>query len=135
MLLYPDMTVAPYDGSETFVFAAPCTKHEWYVFKAHPLCIDDQCHLPYLYFTEDKEAPDVGIILRYPESIDDHAVETAAWMRMTQPDFNGIIYAMKYDPRPPSTTIASVITRTAGANPRQVTHIDLRNYPYQKETK
>ena len=124
MLLFPDMSVQQYDGSETFVFAAPCTKHEWYAL--YKMAIDDQTHLPYIYYKEDKEAPDVGLILRYPESTDGQAIETAAWMRITQQEFSGIIYAMKYDPRPPSSQIASIVLRTAGADPKQVSHIDLK---------
>ncbi|VAW79636.1 hypothetical protein MNBD_GAMMA15-1660 [hydrothermal vent metagenome] len=124
VLLFPDMTVEQYNGSETFVFAAPCTKTEWHALKA--MAIDDQTHLPYVYYKEDKEAPDVGIILRYHDSTDAQALETAAWMRITQQEFSGIIYAMKYDPRPPSTQLANIIARTAGANPKQVSHIDLK---------
>jgi len=125
MILYPDMTRHQYDGSETFVFAAPCTKSEWYIMKSMSATEDDGSHLPYLISEEDGE--DVCIILRYPETIDDHAVETAAWVRIRH-EFTGMIYAMKYDPQPPSTSIASVIARTAGANPKQVGHFDLQHH-------
>jgi hypothetical protein len=50
-------------------------------------------------------------------------------MRTTKPEFTGFIYAMKYDPLSPSTRNynASIIARTAGANPRQVSYIDLKH--------
>jgi len=123
MLLYPDMTRQQYDGSETFVFAAPCTKPEWYAMKALHLTHDDGSHLPYL-ICEEEDDP-VCIVLRFPETIDDHAIETAAWVRIKH-SYRGMIYAMKYDPQPPSSSIASVIARTAGANPKQVGHFDLQ---------
>lgn len=120
MMLYPDMTRHQYDGSETFVFAAPCTKDEWYTMKG--FAEDDGSHLPYLIDEEDEP---ICIVLRFPETIDDHAIETAAWVRIRH-EFTGMIYAMKYDPQPPSTSIASVIARTAGVNPKQVGHFDLQ---------
>lgn len=119
MMLYPDMTREQYDGSETFVFAAPCTKAEWREMKE--IAADDGDHLPYLFGGEENE---IVIILRFPESIDDHAVETAAWVRVKH-EFNGMIYAMKYDPQPPDYGIAATIARTAGAPPNQVRHIEL----------
>ncbi len=124
VILYPDMTRRQYDGSETFVFAAPCTKPEWYAMKALPITHDDSSHLPYLICEEDGER---CIILRFPETIDDHAIETAAWIRIKH-SYRGMIYAMRYDPQPPSTSIASVIARTAGANPKQVGHFDLQHH-------
>lgn len=125
MMLYPDMTRQQYDGSETFVFAAPCTKDEWYTMKALGITHDDGDRLPYLICKEDGD--ERCIILRYPETIDDHAVETAAWVRIKH-SYRGMIYAMKYDPQPPSTSIASVIARTAGVNPKQVGHFDLQHH-------
>lgn len=123
VMLYPDMTREQYEGSETFVFAAPCTKDEWYRMKA--LSCDDGDHLPYLFSEDHDEMQEqVCIVLRFPESIDDHAVETAAWIRIKH-EFNGMIYAMKYDPQPPDYGIAATIARTAGAPPNQVRHIEL----------
>ena len=130
MMLYPDMTREQYDGSETFVFAAPCTKAEWYDMKSLSSTVDDGDHLPYMLFddelgrTKDGNATKLCIILRFPESIDDHAVETAAWVRITN-EFVGMIYAMKYDPQPPDYGIAATIARTAGAPPNQVRYIEL----------
>lgn len=128
MLLYPDMTRQQYDGSETFVFAAPCTKHEWY--SMYKYAADDGNHLPYVFDKADDDPENhVCIILRHQETIDDHAVETAAWVRIKE-EFTGMIYAMKYDPQPPNMATASIIARTAGANPKQVRHVDL---PHEKE--
>lgn len=123
MLLYPDMSRTNYDGSETFVFAAPCTKDEWYKLLRHGGCINNGTQLPY-FLSNEKEDP-VCIILRREESTDDECVETAAWIRVAVEGFNGMIYAMDYVDAPQFGSVAKIIARTAGANPKQVKHIDL----------
>lgn len=123
MLLYPDMSRTTYDGSETFVFAAPCTKDEWFQLLRDGRCINDGTHLPYLI--SGKKEDQVCIILRRKDSTDDEAVETAAWIRVTAENFNGMIYAMDYVDAPQYGSVAKIVARTAGANPKQVKHIDL----------
>ena len=122
LLLYPDMTREQYKGSETFVFAAPCTQAEWKQLKSLSSTIDDGDHLPFTMIDED--TTQVCIVLMFQESIDAHAVETAAWARLTH-EFTGMIYALKYNPAPPDDSLAATIGRTAGANPKLVRHIDL----------
>lgn len=123
MLLYPDMSRTQYDGSETFVFSAPCLKDEWYELLRDKFCINDGTRLPYVVHGKKEEM--VCVILCRPESTDDEAVETAAWIRVTASKFNGMIYAMKYVDAPQFGSVASIIARTAGADPKQVKHIDL----------
>jgi len=121
MLLYPDMSRDQHT-SETFCFAAPCTKDEWYRMYRSSMCVKDGIRMPYVMLSEDGEQ--AVIILRGPEVPDSSCVETAAWIRITLPNFNGMIYAMKYAPTV-FTSVAATIARTAGANPRQVKHFDL----------
>jgi len=123
LLLYPDMSRTTYDGSETFVFAAPCSDDEWNKLLRHPNCLNDGTHLPYLTSGEGEDQ--VCIILRRHENTDDECVETAAWIRVTLENFGGIIYAMTHVTAPQYGSIAQIIARTAGANPKQVKHIDI----------
>lgn len=125
MLLYPDQSRTTYDGSETFVFAAPCTKDEWYRLLRHGGCINDGSRLPYIM--TGKKEDQVCIILRRSETTDDECVETAAWIRVAAENFNGMIYAMDYVDAPQYGSVAKIIARTAGANPKQVKHIDLQS--------
>lgn len=123
MLLYPDMSRTTYDGSETFCFAAPCTKDEWYRLLRDGRCINDGVRLPYIIIGEKEEQ--VCIVLRRDHSTDDEAVETAAWIRVALENFNGMIYALDHVDAPQYGSVAQIVARTAGANPKQVKHIDL----------
>lgn len=124
MLMYPDMSRTTYDGSETFVFAAPCTRDEWYQLLRDPRAVNDGIRLPYIVSGDSMEEEIVCVILRRDESTDEECVETAAWIRVTQENFNGMIYATGYVDAPQFGSVASIIARTAGANPNQVKHID-----------
>ena len=125
MLLYPDMSRTTYDGSETFVFAAPCTKDEWYSLIRHPQCVNDGKRLPFVLLQGGDKEDHVCVIMRREHSTDDEAVETAAWVRIAYSNFNGMIYAQHYVDAPQYGSVAQIIARTAGANPKQVKHIDL----------
>lgn len=125
MLLFPDMSRTTYNGSETFVFAAPCTRNEYYQILRHPQATDDGVRLPFVLLQGGDKDDHVCIILRRDETTDDECVETAAWIRIVHENFNGMIYAMTYVSEPMFGSIASVIARTSGANPKQVKHIDL----------
>lgn len=63
----------------------------------------------------------VAIILCVPEATDDHAVETAAWIRIKH-EFSGPIYAMKHTPQT-SNSFGGMVARTAGVNPKQVKYV------------
>lgn len=123
MLLYPDMSRQTYDGSETFVFAAPCIKDEFYQLLRNGKTVKSGDRLPYLVTGEKEDQ--VCLILRHDYDTDEQALETAAWIRVAHEGFNGIIYAMQYIDAPAFGSIASIVARTAGANPKQVKHIDL----------
>lgn len=127
MLLFPDMSRTTYDGSETFVFAAPCLRDEWHRLLRHPQAINDGTRLPFVLLQGGSKEDHVCIILRRDETTDDECVETAAWVRIAYENFNGMIYAMHHVEAPQCASIANIIARTAGANPKQVKHIDLKS--------
>lgn len=124
MMLYPDMSRSLYENSDLFVFAAPCTQGEWYDLMAQvdDCPKDNSDYLRWCIVSDDSDER-VCIVLQDSHDTDDSAEATAAWVRVSEA-FNGMVYALKYDPAYRSQeTLASVITRTAGVNPSQVRHI------------
>ncbi len=135
MLLYPDMRRKLYDANDNFVFAAPCTEPEWKeLYERRQTIADrgDQAHCAYLPYTFIKETfhenapPDVTcIILMSPNTLDEDAVVTAAWIRVVD-EYTGMIYALTFDPAyAGETSLSSIVARVAGVNPKQVRHIEI----------
>lgn len=136
-MLYPDMSRSTYDKSDHFVFAAPCTKHEWYELHGQILSQWAQrtkktpnsrgATEDYLGWIEleDDSLEKVCVILRTPEATDTMCEETAAWIRVSQ-EFTGMIYALKYDPGygfGNGESLSQIVCRTAGVPPSQVRHV------------
>lgn len=131
MLLYPDMRRESYGANDDFVFAAPCTETEWETLNAAALTArpESSDYLPYTFIKESyhDEAPaDVTyIILMSPQTPDDDAIATAAWIRVVE-EYTGIIYALTFESEYNSNqSLSSIIARTAGVPPKQVRHIEL----------
>lgn len=130
MLLYPDMRRELYDANENFVFAAPCMESEWkelYENRNEPNRASD--YLPFTFIKESfhtEAPPDVTcIILMSPQTLDDEAIATAAWIRVAE-EYTGMIYALTFDPAyAGSTSLSSIVARVAGVNPKQVRHIEI----------
>jgi len=127
MLLYPDMRRETYTGNDNFVFAAPCLEVEWKSLLANASKNPNQ--LPFTYIKErfhENAPPDVTcIILMSPQSTDDDAIATAAWIRVVD-EYTGMIYALTFDPAyAGATTLSSIVARTSGVDPKQVRHIEL----------
>ncbi len=127
MLLYPDMRRDLYDANDNFVFAAPCTEAEWRQLNADAQMSGD--YLPFLFIKETyhENAPsDVTcIILMSPNTPDDDAIATAAWIRVVE-EYTGMIYALNFEADySRSNSLSSIVARTAGVPPKQVRHIEL----------
>jgi len=127
MLLYPDMRREQYEGNDNFVFATPCTKSEWDYL--HGKSEQSEHYLPYFFAKEyfhENAPPDLTcIILRHPEITDEQAVTTAAWIRVSE-EYTGMIYAVSYESVPTVQSLSSIVARTAGCNPKQVKHIEIK---------
>ena len=130
MLLYPDMRRKPYDANENFVFAAPCTEAEWKeLFASRSEPNRDRDYLPFTFVKEtfhENAPPDVTcIILMSPNTLDEDAIATAAWIRVVD-EYTGMIYALTFDPAyAGETSLSSIVARVAGVNPKQVRHIEI----------
>lgn len=125
MMLYPDMTRSAYEGSDTFVFAAPCTEGEWFELMQGGGLMNRACNEVYLRWVMVKDDSDerIVVIMQAPHDTDEIAETTAAWIRVSE-EFRGMIYALKYDPAYGSSqTLAQIICRTAGVPPSQVRHV------------
>ncbi len=122
MLLFPDMRREQYEGNDNFVFAAPCTKVEWDYL--HNKSVQEEHYLPYIFMKDDPD--DVScLILRLPEITDEQAVTTAAWIRVSE-EYTGMIYAVSFESVPTIQSLSSIVARTAGCNPKQVKHIEIK---------
>ncbi len=130
LLLYPDMRRELYDANDNFVFAAPCTEAEWKVlFGQRSEPNRDRDYLPFTFIKEhfhENAEPDVTcIILMSPNTPDDDAIATAAWIRVVE-EYTGMIYALTFDPAyAGETSLSSIVARVAGVNPKQVRHIEI----------
>ncbi len=130
MLLYPDMRRETYNANENFVFAAPCTEIEWKeLFANRNEPNRDRDYLPFTFIKEtfhENAPPDVTcIILMSPNTPDDDAIATAAWIRVVE-EYTGMIYALTFDPAyAGETSLSSIVARVAGVNPKQVRHIEI----------
>ena len=121
MLLFPDMRRALYTDNDNFVFAAPCTKSEWDYLHKHSIQLDH--YLPFIIINELEDV--TCIILRHPEITDDQTVTTAAWIRISE-EYTGMIYALSYESVPTAQSLSSIVARTAGCNPKQVKHVEIK---------
>lgn len=137
MLLYPDMSRASYMASDHFMFAAPCSEQDWKILLANRNEPNrDRDHLPFTFIKENYGNDDLSdttcIILMKPGTPDDDAIDTGAWIRVTE-EYTNMIYALTYNPEIPghdSISFAAIVARTAGVDPKQVRYIDL---PTQQE--
>lgn len=119
MLLFPDMARDQHKAQE-FCFAAPCAEVEWR--KLHKHCALNSGYLPYHIVKEEDEK--IAIVLREDHNTDDDCLATGAYLRLVK-EFRGMIYALPYSTGPISTTLASIIARTAGVPPHQVRHVEV----------
>ena len=125
-------------ASDHFMFAAPCSEKDWltlYNNRSEPN--RDRDHLPFTFIRNDPGPTPTCttcIILMKPDTPDADAIDTAAWIRVTE-EYSNMIYALKFEALIASSSFAAIVARTAGVDPKQVRYIDLIDIPLQEEDK
>ena len=108
--LYPDMSRDKYEGSDSFIYAAPIEKHDWERL-LRTAQMTTETGVKWEIINQIGSGDSFAILLRDTHHTDDLMLETAAWLRFTI-SFQGVIYAV---PGKSGIPFSDVVACTAGA--------------------
>jgi hypothetical protein len=108
--LYPDMSREKYEGSDSFIYAAPIEQHHWDELR-ETAQLTTETGVKWTMIQTLGNRDSFAILLRETQHTDDQMLETAAWLRFTL-SFQGVIYAV---PGKSGISISDTVVYTAGA--------------------